>query len=175
MKRGNAMTSMDEILNEIQRYSGGLRRIYPGAQESAIESFEKYTSLRLPEDFRQFLMRCNGFSIMSDVLYGIHPENEAIDLLSNYFWERNESGNPIYRFLVPIMPDGQGNNYCLDLSRGGHSQATVVFWQHDYDYEFHSEIPDIVAHDFLSFLRDTLADIRDEYDYDGNHHQQPEN
>jgi cell wall assembly regulator SMI1 len=168
------MPTVKDILDEIERYSSDLRLLYPGAREMDIRALERSMSMKLPEDFRQFLTNCNGFSILSDRLYGIHADMEAIDLLSVYKWERNESGNPIRRDLLPIMPDGEGNHYCLDLANGSTTTAPVVFWQHDYDYEAHSDSPDVVAGDFVSFLQNILEQMHEDYGYDGQRRQRSE-
>jgi hypothetical protein len=38
-------------------------------------------------------------------------------------------------FFFPFSPDGQGNHYCLDLSKIQDNICPVVFWQWDFEYD----------------------------------------
>ena len=129
---------------------------------------------QLPGSFKEFIIRCNGFGIMSDHVYGIYTGSKwskvekAMDLYENYLWEKDESGNPIWPHLLPISPDGFGNHYCLDLKTltEDKTECKVVFWQHDYEFS-EDDPPDVETNSFLEFVWNLLMEIKGMINYDG--------
>ena len=159
---GNNMNTLENIIAEIKKIDNEISTIYLGINEIKINDLEDRLGMKFPKEFKDFLNLCNGFEIMSDKIYGIHPEDKNLDLFSNYMWEKEESGNPIYKYLLPISPDGFGNHYCLDLTTLDENKETckIVFWQHDFYYS-ESEAPDLECETFLEFLIELVNDIKE--------------
>lgn len=160
---------INKIVCELKKYSESLCTLYPGVDENEIIELEKKINFKLPKEFKDFLSIINGFEIMSDMVYGIHNNNKGIDLFSNYIFEKDEVGNPIYDYLLPIAPNGRGDHYCLDLKsidRMG-LECHVVFWQHDYEYTY-EKLPEIDRNSFTEFIWKILQEVEELIDYDGN-------
>ena len=102
--------------------------------DNRLEEFEKTIGYKLPTDFKIILKKYNGFSLMSTEVNGIGSELRDSSLDRLYHIEHEEVENPMPKEFLPFSPDGQGNHYCLDLSRLENEICPVVFWQHDYEY-----------------------------------------
>jgi len=158
----------DIIIKELQKYSETVCTLYPGINDDEIKGLEQKIRYELPKEFKNFISNINGFKLLSDILYGIHENNKSIDLFSNYIWEREYSNNQIWSYLLPIVPDGRGNHYCLDLKTidSKKLKCNVVFWQHDYEYTL-EDLPDIESSSFNEFIWEMLNEIGESINYDG--------
>ena len=162
------MTDLQKIITELDKYSPKILTKYSGISEDRIIEFEQKLKYRLPEDFKNFLKVCNGFEIVSDIVYGIHPDDNKLDLYSNYLWEKDESGNPIFEHLLPISPNGFGDYYCLDLKTldENYQNCNIIFWQHDYEFSADDQ-PEVDCKSFFEFIWELLDDIKTRNHYDG--------
>ncbi len=160
--------NLEKIVSELKKYSEAFSVLYPGIDENEIIELEKKINFKLPKEFKDFISIINGFQIKSDMVYGIHKDIKYLDLFSTYIFEKDEVGNPIYDYLLPVYPDGFGNHYCLDLKSIDKKGLTcpVVFWQHDYEYTS-DDLPDIDCNSFTEFMWKLLQEIKEFMDYDG--------
>lgn len=158
------MHKIDEIIRNLKNYQSPLFKAYNGIIESKITEFQKKIDFELPIDFMSFLKITNGAIILYETIYGIYDETNPNDLYRNYLTEKNEVGNPIPKYFLPIYPDGYGNHYCLCLQNNMHNSfGEVIFWQHDMN----NNKTNVIASSFTNFLYDLYCDITKEYNYDG--------
>ncbi len=145
--------NLTEIIEEFKKYDASVIKLYHPAEEKDIYELENIIKYKLPDEFKKFLMITNGAEIDHQPVYGIHKNKPGTDLYSNFKCETEEAGNPMYNYLLPIMPDGMGNHNCLDLKSLSDDGMTcsVIFWQHDRLYDDDSK-PDIDASTFTDFL-----------------------
>jgi hypothetical protein len=136
-----------------------------------LESFEKFIQIKLPVDYREFLLQYNGgkpqpsgFWIHpyddGDSVYqflGLHdgPKGRSIDTC------KGEELYGIPRSLLPIGDDGLGNSICLGLSESTYGE--IFFLDHD-EHPYHDpESPDGIiklSNSFTEFC-DSLIDHHD--------------
>ena len=134
MNRG---MSMDEFLAHVENAS-------PPAPISAVRELERDLAAPLPEDYRQFLLKCNGGFVGGRLWYrGPTPTGEAADAgihhvggfrAESYFSLR--SAREIYEGRIPrellwIMDDPFGNAICVCVS--GPKRGAVYFWDHELE------------------------------------------
>lgn len=117
-----------------------------GCSDADIEAAEIAFGGRMPEQFRRFL-RTAGWIDGGDQVYGLGADvPQHVSLLRNADWEWRHGG--LYPRLLPIMPDGTGNHYCLELRV---AESAVYFYDHE------DSSVDRYADDFDSFLEAKLA------------------
>lgn len=117
----------------------------PPAPPDVLEKFEALVGERLPEDYREFLVRCNGGYAAGYVQYhGPTPEGQSADACVNHiggFREESyfslESSRENYQtdeIRIPkdilwIADDPFGNAICLGII--GKHRGRVYFWDHE--------------------------------------------
>ena len=107
---------MENLISELLKFSDDILEMGNSIDDSRIEDFEKYHNLTLPNDFKKFIKKVNGFSLMGTEVYGFDmTKSESIETV--YQFEHFEVRVPQYSYLVPFSPDGRGNFYCLDVSK----------------------------------------------------------
>ena len=132
---------IDALISECQCL--GCKVVSPGASEADVCKFESKIEKRLPDCFRNTLIRFD----LSD----IEIEFVRICNLASLYWENLEVGyaeNLKELGLVAFAVDGCGDAYCFDYqdtSRSGN--LPVVFFRHD---TFRVEKP--VNSDFVTFI-----------------------
>lgn len=113
--------------------------LYGLLNETRLADFEINLGVRLPEDYRKFLMDHNGgipepstFWIKDGIdssevfqFYGIHDGPEWLSL-ENYIIGKNFG---IPEHLLAIGDDGTGNTICLGIS--GNKKGVVYFIDHE--------------------------------------------
>lgn len=119
-----------------------------GATEAEVETAETRLGLQIVGGYRQFL-RTFGWGGVADLeLHGLGADVPPfLDLTRMTLSEREEMGPPLRRTLLPLMNDGGGNLYCLDLASPG--EPPVVFWDHEAGA---TQSPRRVAEDFVSWF-----------------------
>ncbi len=153
-------------------YSAAVEKFedFAPASEELLVVFERYFArAKLPGDYRQFLVQCNGgyhgggFSFSSednphdsasvDHFYGLYPLNEEYDL----FYQFDTQQDRLPRSCIPIGADGLGNELLLEL--GGKNFGSVLFRNHE-STGFDEPDPDepyegvsVVAPSFTDFLK----------------------
>jgi hypothetical protein len=130
--------TLDELLAALDHKS-------PPAPMDAVERFEATIGQRLPDDYREFLLRCNGGYGCGYVQFGgPTPEGRAADACVNHVGGFREesyfslvSAYEIYqkyevripKALIWIADDPFGNAICLGVS--GPHRGRVFFWDHE--------------------------------------------
>jgi len=162
------MADIQEVINEILKFSPRVLGLYEGAGEDKINEFEKQHNLALPNDYKVFLRKTNGLCLMGTLVYGIIDPSIAPSLGESYKFEHYEVENEMPMHLVPFSPDGGGNHYCFDAKRCNEQSCEVVFWQHDFAYS-EEDTPEVVNPSFAEWAQEVLIDwtLKD-CDYDGN-------
>jgi hypothetical protein len=146
----------------------------PPAPSSTLEQFESKIGQRLPEDYRDFLVRCNGgYAGGAVVFQGPTPEGHAADACPNhiggfrgedYFslvaayenYQTEEARIP--KALLWIMDDPFGNAICVGLT--GPHRGRVYFWDHENEPDsqaWDGEVEtagniDLLANSFTAFV-----------------------
>jgi len=99
--------------------------------------------------FRTYLSEFGYLELRSGELYGLGAGVPAhLDLVGNTRAERTEFHPHIPLHLVPFMPNGCGDHYCIDLSARV-DDPPVVFWDHELDA---AQQPQRLADTFSSWL-----------------------
>lgn len=115
------------------------------APEEDVQTFEAELGQTLPEDYRRFLIKCNGGHVGGRYWFrGEMPTGEPAeagihhigglreeDLYSLRQSRENLQGRELHlpRALIWIMDDPFGNAICLGLS--GKHRGRVFFWDHE--------------------------------------------
>ena len=116
------------------------------APESELLAFEQTLGCRLPEDYRHFLVSCNGGYVGGDLWFtGPTPTGEKADAgvhhIGGFRQERHFSlvrARSRYEGRIPsdllwIMDDPFGNAICLAIR--GKYFGQVFFWDHENEPE----------------------------------------
>lgn len=105
--------------------------------EKKLVKFEKKIRRKLPEEYREFLLKHNGGNpskdcfefkgepYFIDYVYGIHNGPEYLTLQ----WHIKILKNRIPSSLVPFAGDPGGNLYCIDIS--DEKKGGIYFWNHE--------------------------------------------
>ncbi len=140
-----------------------LTLLNPGATQDDITKLELVIGKKLPADFVQFYLLCNGQDEQKGVQGLIDSEellsiNSIIDqwhawkeLLDNRIFEdedgpftskpdsgvKNDWWNP---FWIPFTHDGSGNHICIDLdpAPGGHFGQVIRMWHDSAERELYA-------------------------------------
>lgn len=133
----DAMTPMT-----MDSFVAAVKKRLPPAPESEVAAFEQSLGCELPEDYRAFLVACNGGYVSGELGFeGLTPSGEEIGVSihhiggfreEDYFslaWPRAIYEERIPDDLLWIMDDPCGNAICLGL-RGAHI-GRVFFWDHE--------------------------------------------
>jgi cell wall assembly regulator SMI1 len=162
------MATLDEIFEELMKFSSRVLSIKEGVSQEKIQEFELAHNFALPNDYKDFLKRTNGVSLMGAVIYGIHDDSVSLSLGGAFQFEHFEVENEMPMHFIPFAPDGGGNHYCFDISRCSPSSCTVIFWQHDLTYT-DDFLPEEVSDSFVDWAKEVLIDWKlEDNDYEGN-------
>lgn len=114
----------------------------PPASASDVSAFELSLGCRLPEDYREFLVACNGGFVGGTLWFkGPTPKGDQADAGVHHIggfrqeshfsleWNRECYEGRIPREFLWIMDDPFGNAICLGI-RGEHV-GRVFFWNHE--------------------------------------------
>jgi hypothetical protein len=124
-----------------------------GALDAEIDAASLRLGLGLRGGYRNFLRHFGWGGVGSLELFGLGADVPAwLDLVAVTESERSEMHPALPRTLVPLLNDGGGNLYCLDVGVPG--EPPVVYWEHTGG-ERH--VPEPVAPDFVSWLADRLT------------------
>ena len=139
-----------------------IRRLYSfreaefgqGATPQEIELAEEQLGVEFPESYKALLEQFGWASIDGLELYGLGRDVPAhLALVKVTLSERTEMRPRLPSHLVPLMNDGAGNHYCLDVESCGQGECRVVFWDHDLG---ESQNPEYVAPNLEVWLSEEL-------------------
>jgi cell wall assembly regulator SMI1 len=103
----NMITTIDALAD---------KEVGSGASAEAIQAAEQSLEVRLPKDYDAFLRTYGWARLMYDELYGVGDSvPEHLDLIANTVRERVDFRPYLPKYLVPVLADGAGNHYCLDV------------------------------------------------------------
>ena len=156
------------IISELEKFSTEIIETGFPLISQDVYDFEKRYNLILPREFKLFLEKYNGFSLMGSKILGFNRDADSID--SVYHYEHKLVGIPQYDYLVPFHNDGRGNFYCHDTRNCSINPETcpVVFWVSNYRYEG-TDQPEITNESFSDFIQEVIIDwTLEEYNYDGS-------
>jgi len=148
------MASQAEFLREFLDAHNGVKT-GRGASEETIVAAERKLGVVFPKAFRQFLSQWGYFEFRSAESYGLGDGVPAhLDLVRNTQVERNQFHPHIPTHLIPFMPNGCGDHYCIDISAVG-DDPPVVFWDHELDV---NQTPQVLAETFSLWLNKRTGD-----------------
>lgn len=145
-------STIDNVLDRIRKMEDV--EIGRGATDAEIRAAEEKLGVCFPEDYKRFLKEFGWVSIGSEEIYGLGTDVPSyLDVVKETYWEREESGLPVPKSLVPIRNDGAGNLDCLatHLLEGG--RCPVVVWYHELGLDQELEK---MAESFTDWLEELL-------------------
>ncbi len=126
-----------------------------GASADAIGAAERGLGVALIGGYRTFLERFGWLGVGSTEIYGLGTDvPKHVHLVDITLSERAEMHPRLRRNLIPVMNDGGGNLYCIDMTSGTDEDPPVVFWDHDLDAD---QEPERVSPSFEEWLYDRLS------------------
>lgn len=138
-------------------------RVHRGASSSDIAALCNCFVPIISTDYLRYVSECGWAEIGGDILYGLGPDaTQAENVLEAIRFER-ATLNPMRDDLVPLMPDGAGNHYCLDLSdqygkRNGH--YPIVLWSHDHPKKAAQQCP-LISPDLNTWVLSLISEAED--------------
>lgn len=157
--------TIDDVIKELQKFSDDMFETYSPLVESNLKAFETKYNILLPTQFVNFLKTYNGFSLMGNQLMGFNRDENSIDAVY-----AKEHG-PMPRHVVPVLNDGSGSFYCLDISENTAERTetcSVIYWESEYNYTA-NDAPETVNDTFCEFVKEVFIEwTLEDYDYEGN-------
>lgn len=128
----------------LEDFINAVNRKAPPAPADRLAAFERELGLPLPEDYRRFLVTCNGGHVGGRLWFrGPTPDGSTADAGVHHiggFREESyfslQSARDAYRGRIPndllwIMDDPFGNAICLAIR--GPRRGCVYFWDHELE------------------------------------------
>lgn len=128
--------------------------------EVELIDFEKENNIKLPEDYRDFLLQYNGGEPSPN-------KNDKLDIVVSYIlgMHNGEYYASLYKYIdvfkkkipfgtFPIATDPFGNLFIMSLDKDGHGH--IYFWDHEGEPEHqdghNTENCSFVAYSFTEFM-----------------------
>ncbi|TPE45917.1 SMI1/KNR4 family protein [Pontibacter mangrovi] len=147
----------EKVLESLHQFSDDLLNLGEPILDNRLSEFEHQIGFQLPFDFSYILTKHNYISLAGTEIFGIGREFREESLDKVYSFEQNGIENPMPKEFLPFSPDGRGNYYCLDLSRIKDDSCPVVFWQHDYDYNYsNKEEVETCNENFIGWVQEVM-------------------
>lgn len=144
----------------INTISGG-----PHISAIDIDHFEKRHGIKLPEDYKQFLLQRNGGRPERDIFYvpgckaspdarihlfcGIGHPSKTHELS----WHIDLHSERLPNYLLPIASTEGADIICMDIGRIHHGR--IIFWD---GYELTGRTEYVVAKSFTEFIESLFRD-----------------
>lgn len=126
------------------------KEVGSGATKDIVETASQLLEVDFPEDYKEFLCRYGWARLSYEEFYGLGDSvPEHLNLVKNTIHERTRFHPHLPKYLVPVLADGAGNHYCLDLSQATSVKCPVVFWDHDQDDR---QAPELVGNSFSEWV-----------------------
>ena len=103
-----------------------LRKVRSPSSEAMLARYEENLATTLPDDYREFLLSCNGGFPSYTVLNGFRASVKEF-----YAIEERELFDPSRypKFSLAIARDGSGNDYVMMLA--GKVRGQIYYWDHE--------------------------------------------
>jgi hypothetical protein len=125
-----------------------------GATPREIELAEERLGVELPGSYKAFLGHFGWASLEGLDLYGLGEDVPTyLDLVKVALGERTHMRPRLPNRLVPLMNDGAGNLYCLEVESREQGECPVVFCDHNLG---ESQDPEYVAPNLEAWLSEEL-------------------
>jgi len=125
-----------------------------GATPQEIELAEERLGVEFPESYKAFLGHFGWASLEGLELYGLGEDVPTyLRLVEVTLSERTHMRPRLPNRLVPLMNDGAGNHYCLDVMSREQGECPVVYWDHNLG---ESQDPEYVAPNLGTWLSEEL-------------------
>lgn len=156
-------------LKELTKFSETLLELREPINDDRLIQFERELGFELPVDFMYFLTRFNGFSLRGTEVFGLGEHYKEASLDRIYEFEHFNVSYKMPKHFLPFSNDGQGNHYCLDLSRiNSEKICPVIFWQWDFDYESLDDV-ETCNENFCDWVKEVMINwTLEDYNYDGS-------
>jgi cell wall assembly regulator SMI1 len=155
-------------LEELYKFSSEILYLGKSIEDSRVENLEKEIGFKLSEDFKYIIKKHNGIILAGTEIYGLSSELRGKSIDEIYKFEHYEVENPMPKNFFPFSPDGQGNHYCLDLSKIENGICPVIFWQWDFEYADIEDV-EICNDNFTDWIDEVIIEwTLQTYDYNGN-------
>src|SRR5258708_5675517 len=119
-----------------------VKKKLPPAPPDELAEFENLIKNRLPDDYRYFLINCNGGYVGGRYWYrGVKPEGQEVEAGVHHIggfrqesrfslpWHRQCYDGRIPADLIWISDDPFGNAICLGIE--GRHRGRIFFWDHE--------------------------------------------
>jgi hypothetical protein len=161
--RGNLDVTIDEFIAQVNKR-------LPPAPPEGLERLEALLSNKLPDDYRYFLINCNGGYIGGRFWFlGKNPDGRDDDAGVHHiggfrdesyfslFWARDCYDGRIPRALLWIADDPFGNAICLGIADPYYGK--IYFWDHENepDMEWNGDVETagnvvLISNSFTEFV-----------------------
>ena len=126
-----------------------------GATTDEVAEAERTLGVSFPEALRRYLMELGYVEAGSAEFFGLGAGvPKHLNLVDRTIAERTTLHPNIPRHLIPVLNDGCGNHFCIDL-RDGTADPPIVFWSHELGTD---QTPGRVADSFSRWLLDDSGD-----------------
>lgn len=154
---------MNDLIIELLKFSDDIVELGDSIEDDRIKVFEEKWLLSLPNDYKDFVRRVNGFSLMGTEVYEFDSQ-KANSIENVYYREHFQVNYPQFPHLVPFSPDGRGNFYCIDTK----SISDIVFWTSNYEYS-EEDYPEVTHSSFTNWVQEVVINwTLEDYNYDGS-------
>lgn len=155
-------------LEKLYKFSKQLLYLGDSIDEIKVEKFEQRIGYKLPQDYKYVITKHNSIILAGTEIYGLSKDLKENSLDKIYGFEHFNVDNPMPDFYLPFSPDGQGNHYCLDLSKLNNQLCPVIFWQWDFEYENFDDV-EVCNNNFIEWIEEVMIDwTLNNYNYDGS-------
>jgi cell wall assembly regulator SMI1 len=126
-----------------------------GASAAEVADAEQMLGVSFPATLRSYLMEFGYLEIDSSEMYGLGAGVPSyLNLVKNTIDERTILHPNIPVRFLPLLNNGCGDHYCVDMCSGT-PDPPVVFWSHELGSD---QTPQLVAKTFSEWLLDGLSD-----------------
>jgi hypothetical protein len=118
-----------------------------GATREEIDRAAGVLGFRFPADFVDFLADIGWVDNRVGCFLGLGADvHSALDVVRVCLSERREAFPPPPDRLLPLLNDGSGNYYCLNVPDSAERpSAEVVFWEHEGSAD---QVPEVISPNF---------------------------
>lgn len=128
-----------------------------GITNSELMNLEKKLEVVFHPDLNDYLMKFGWLEIGHLEFFGSGEEIPAyLNILEITETERNESHIKLPRNYIPLLNDGAGNLYCIDVKKDSATYGQIVFWDHDLP---ETQKPEVSAPDLENWLIERLESL----------------